>query len=139
MPRVDDRCYVGGYRTAGRDQRGFTMIELLIVMVICFILVLVALPSYLKFRVRANDAAAKTNLHDAVPGLVQWNGDHKTGYAGVTITQLRIDYRYKLKDVSIFWPVKSTYCLKSKVGTSVWYKGGPSGAFTQTKPASICP
>src|SRR4051812_8271490 len=122
-----------------RDESGLTMIELLIVLIIGMILITIAMPSYLGFRVRANNEAAKTNLHDVVPGLVQWNGDHTDGYASFTLTKMKLSYNIKVKNVSVFWPTTTTYCMKSKVGTVVWYKGGPSGSFTSAKPASICP
>jgi Tfp pilus assembly protein PilE len=115
------------------------MIELLIVIVILAILIAIAMPAYMGFKVRANKAAAQTNLHNTVPGLIQWNGEHTDGYASVTTTKLKLSYNISINNVSIFWPATSTYCLKSKVGVEVWYKGGPSGDLTTTKPAAICP
>jgi prepilin-type N-terminal cleavage/methylation domain-containing protein len=122
-----------------REESGLTLIELLIVIIIFSIMFLIAMPAYLSFRVRANKAAAQSNLRNSVPGLIQWNGEHTDGYASVTMTKLKLSYNISISNVSIFWPATTTYCLKSKVGTEVWYKGGPSGDFTATKPAVICP
>src|SRR4051794_14982009 len=122
-----------------QDDQGYTLVELLIVVVIFSILVTIALPSYLSFRERANDSAAKTAIRNLVPAAVLYNGDHKTGYTGMTTTKLKLDYAYDVKRVSIFLANKTTYCLKSRVGVRVWYKGGPGGTITTTKPAGVCP
>ena len=122
-----------------RDDRGYTLVELLIVVVIFSILVTIALPGYLSFRERANDSAAKTAIRNINPAVVLYNGDHKTGYTGMTTTGLKVAYGFDVKKVSIFLATKSTYCLKSRVGVQVWYKGGPAGAITTTKPAGVCP
>jgi type IV pilus assembly protein PilA len=122
-----------------RAEQGFTLIELLIVIVIFSILLTIALPGYLSFRERANDSAAKSAIRNIQPAVVLYNGDHKTGYTGMTTTKLKQDYAYDVKRVSIFLANKTTYCLKSRVGIRVWYRGGPGGDITQTKPAGICP
>jgi prepilin-type N-terminal cleavage/methylation domain-containing protein len=121
------------------DDRGFTLIELLIVIVIFSILVTIAMPSYLSFRQRANDSAAKTSIRNVVPAVVLYNGDHKSGYTGMTTTGLKVAYGFDVKKVSIFLPTKTSYCLKSRVGVQVWYKGGPGGDLTKVKPTPACP
>ncbi len=87
-----------------RNESGLTLIELLIVIIIFAIMFLIAMPAYLSFRVRANRAAAQSNLHNFVPGLIQWNGEHTDGYASVTVTKLRLSYNISIPNVSIFWP-----------------------------------
>jgi Tfp pilus assembly protein PilE len=58
-----------------------------IVIIILGILLAIALPSYLSFRLRANKSATQANVSAAVPGLEAYNADNTTGigYEGATL------------------------------------------------------
>ena len=116
-------------------EEGFTLIELLVVIVIIGILLAIAVPSYLGFRDRAADSAAKANVRAAVPSAEAYFADNGT-YAGMNAAGLKANYDSGLKIAGnhhvriVPDPVvlAGVYCIESTGhGTDEFHFSGPGG------------
>jgi type IV pilus assembly protein PilA len=107
------------------SEGGFTLIELLVVIIIIGILLAIAIPSYLKFRDRANESAAKANVRSAIPALEAYYADNNT-YAGMTLAGLQASYDAGIKNITFGTLTATSYCVQSVVGQATFNKAGPS-------------
>ena len=105
-------------------QGGFTLIELLVVIIIIGILLAIAIPSYLKFRDRANKSAAQANVRASIPAIEAYFADNNT-YAGATLSYLQTTYDQGVKNIVVQSVTSTTYCIQSTVGSETWKKAGP--------------
>ena len=114
-------------RLGGRSEAGFTVIELLVVIIIIGMLLAIAVPSYLGFRDRAANNAAKTNLRAALPAAEAYYADNST-YAGMDeASLLEIDSTLS-STMSVAESSSSSFCLTESVNGKTWSVLGPNPA-----------
>ena len=138
-----------------RQQSGFTLIELLIVLVILAVLIAIAVPSYLGFRQRASDGAAKSQLRTAATAAVMYahhNGGHvgdvdnnaaTSGFQGMTTARLKL-YDGGIKTgtgamtVLASKTTQTAYCIRITVSGRQWSLLGPGIAASSHKNNLTC-
>src|SRR6266481_2092708 len=79
-----------------KQEKGFSLLELLIVVAIILIIATIAIPSLLRSRQAANEAHAVANLRNLNTAQVQYISSHQGQYGGIPdlITAGLLDDRY---------------------------------------------
>jgi prepilin-type N-terminal cleavage/methylation domain-containing protein len=138
-------------------EEGFTLIELMIVLMIFGILLTIALPSYLSFKDRADKTAAKQAAVQALKAVVAYGTDNyansrsdpdpgissqDNGFSNISLGALNSNYDASISPVPgaplvvdpAGWNSNQTsptaYCLTAQVGRWTAAVDGPSGTIT---------
>lgn len=73
----------------GGREGGFTLVEVLVVMVIIGLLAAIAIPSFFKQHSKAEDAGAKESARSAQTAMETYSTDHSGSYSGVAVADLQ--------------------------------------------------
>jgi len=66
------------YKYLHQDQRGFTLVELLIVVIILAVISGIAVPSYMALRNRARESATENEMKNIATSLELYNADNES-------------------------------------------------------------
>lgn len=124
------------------DEAGFTMIELLNVMVILGILMSISFSTYTTLHSRAEQKSAMANVSAILPAIHEWRGDHGT-YLGMTMALLNADYLDGSVDITYYdlgpTLTDTDYCVQYTVPTNDYTAKaiGPDDTIT-VGPGNVC-
>jgi len=76
-------------RTRTSNEEGFTLVELLVVMLIIGLLAAIAIPAFFNQRDKAKDSEAKEAVRTAETAMETYSTDHNGTYAGVALGDLQ--------------------------------------------------
>ena len=112
------------------DERGFTLIELMAVVVIIGILAAIAIPNYIGQQDRAIDAAAMAQLRTAATSQ-QLYFVEQNAYAGTATELEAYGFRQGEQEVTVVAADTGSYCMEAAGG------GGATFRITQdTRPVA---
>lgn len=124
-------------RPAGSSEGGFTVIELLVVIIVIGILLAIAVPSYLGFRDRAANNEAKANLRSALPAAEAYYADNST-YVGMEATDLTAIDSGVSSTLKVSSAASSSFCLTDTVNGKTWSVLGPGPSSSDFTNNSTC-
>jgi type IV pilus assembly protein PilA len=141
------------FRQRLSHDEGFTLIELIVVMLIIAILLSIAIPSYLGFQKKAQQTAAMSDVRSAIPDAEAYFSDTNS-YFGMTAATLKSTYDSGMivQALAATPPVTDgivsaipsasdtqKYCISAVIAGHWAYVKGPGGSLTNATSSTSNP
>jgi type IV pilus assembly protein PilA len=140
-----------GAREANPEEAGFTIIEMMVVILIIAILIAMAVPQFLAARTRADDRAAQSDLRNGLTAEKTVYTDTQEYYqnsVAVKAAEPSLQWGTKLLvQVSMNSVTDDTVCLSQQSASGTWFAVGdianssltaPAGTYYTKAPADPC-
>jgi type IV pilus assembly protein PilA len=112
------------FRERSNGESGFTLVELLVVMLILGLLAAIAIPSFFNQRDKAKDADAKASVRTAQTAMETYATDNNGAYTGATTAKL-VAIEPTLADapnpVNVGTPGAKNYTISVKSSTNTTF------------------
>jgi prepilin-type N-terminal cleavage/methylation domain-containing protein len=134
-----ERCVAARKEARCGREEGFTLVELLVVLVVLGILIVIAVPSYLGYKTRAADTTAQSIIREASSAASAYGIDNNgtsndadndastSGFEGMTVALLR-QYDAGIPNTLTVYVAKTTattHCLAATQSGRTWSVLGP--------------
>ena len=126
-------------KLTNKDQKGFTLIELMIVIAIIGILAAIAIPQFTNYKRRAGNSSAMSDLKNLATAEEVYHTDNNT-YTSATASLSSAGFKGFSKNVTGAIPSASSTAFPataaSSAGNKTYTVTGPGGALTPSRPST---